>query len=187
MAITGHDVGYLRVSSVDQNLERQLEGVSLDERFEDHASGGSTNRPGWKACLAHLRAGDTLHVHSIDRLARNLNDLLSILTVLLERGVAVRFHKEGLHFTGKDEPFQRLQLQIIGAVSEFERSMIRERQREGIALAKAKGRYKGRKPALSDEQAQVIRRRIGQGEKVSALAAEYGVSRQTVYSRVLGA
>ena len=99
---------------------------------------------------------------------------------MAERGVTVRFHKEKLTFSSDSSPFQKLHLQIIGAVAEFERAFIRERQREGIAIAKAKGKYKGRKRALSAEQLEEISRRIAR-ESVSRIAEEYGVSRQTIY------
>lgn len=183
------NLGYLRVSTVDQHTERQLDGLTLDRVFTDKASGKTIERPALAECLAFLRTRDTLHVHSIDRLARNLQDLLHLLTDLSDAGVTVRFHKEGLTFAPADStegqsPFQRLQLQIIGAVAEFERSMIRERQREGIAIAKAEGRYKGRKPSLTPEQVTTIRERMNAGEKVAHLAREFGVSRQTVYEHM---
>ena len=139
----GQNIGYIRVSTVDQNAERQLDGVELDKTFTDRCSGKDTRRPQLTACLEFLREGDTLHVHSIDRLARNLQDLQSIVQELNTRKITVTFHKERLTFSGtEDDPFQRLQLQVLGAVAQFERSMIRERQREGIALAKAAGKYK---------------------------------------------
>lgn len=178
---TGKNIGYIRVSTADQNTARQLEGVTLDRVFEDRVSGGTINRPAWKDCLAFIREGDVLHVHSIDRLARNLQDLLSILTAMTASGITVKFHKEGLEFNGQDSPFQRLQLQIIGAVAEFERAMIKERQKEGIAIAKSAGKYRGRKPSLDSTQIAEIRRRLKSGEKVAALAREFGISRQTLY------
>lgn len=176
-------VGYIRVSSVDQNTDRQLESVHLDKVFTDKASAKDTSkRPQLKACLDFLREGDTLNVHSIDRLARNLGDLLDLLKTLTSRGVSVRFHKENLTFTGEDNPFQTLQLQIIGAVAQFEREIIRERQREGIAKAQAKGKHCGRKAKLSPEQTEELKARaLAGGEEKKALAAEYGVSRQTLY------
>ena len=154
--------------------------------FEDKASGKDVHRPALERCLEVVRDGDTLHVHSIDRLARNMQDLLSLLSDLTGRGVSVKFHKENLTFTpDKENPFQRLQLQLIGSVAEFERAMIRERQREGIAIAKAAGKYKGRKPSLTPEQAAELRKRVEEnGEKVARLAREYGVSRQTVYEHL---
>lgn len=130
-----------------------------------------------------------LHVHSIDRLARNLQDLLAIVTSLKAKGATVKFHKEKLEFvgsadSGKSDAFQELQLHIIAAVAQFERALILERQREGIAIAKKTGKYRnvGRKPVLSREQMNELRIKLEKGAKVAALAREYGVSRQTVYS-----
>ena len=133
-----------------------------------------------------LREGDTLHVHSIDRLARNVLDLLSLLSELTGRGVSVKFHKENLTFTpDKENPFPRLQHQELGSVAEYERALIRERQKDGIAIAKAAGKYKGRKPSLTTEQVAEHRKRVDlDGEKVARLAREYGVSRQTVYEHL---
>lgn len=180
--MSGHHVAYIRVSSVDQNTDRQLAGVPVDETFTDKASGKDTNRPGLTDCLRHVRKGDTLHVHSIDRLARNMTDLLRLIEDLTERGVTVEFHKERLTFTGEADPFQRLQLQMMGAFAEFERSMIRERQREGIAAAKAKGKQIGAKRKLSPEQVAEIGARLASGATKKDLAREYGVSRQTLYT-----
>ena len=166
---------------VDQNTVRQesaFDGLNLNKVFEDKASGKDVHRPALERCLEVLRDGDTL--------ARNMQDLLSLLSDLTGRGVSVKFHKENLTFTpDKENPFQRLQLQLIGSVAEFERAMIRERQREGIAIAKAAGKYKGRKPSLTPEQAAELRKRVEEnGEKVARLAREYGVSRQTVYEHL---
>lgn len=174
-------VGYVRVSSPDQQALRQLEGVSVARVFTDAVSGKNTQRPGLKACLDFIRDGDTLHVHSIDRLARNLQDLMRMLSDLTDKGVTVHFHKEKLIFSSDDNSFQRLHMQIIGAVAEFERELIRERQKEGILQAKKLGKYKGRKCALNAEQTERIRERINSREKITVLAREYGVTRQTIY------
>lgn len=179
---TGQNVGYVRVSTLIQNTARQLDGISLHKVFEDKASGKNTDRPQLTACLAHLREGDTLHVHSMDRLCRNLDDLRRIVKELTGRGVIVRFHKEGLSFTGEDSPMSNLLLSMLGAVAEFERSIILERQREGISIAKSEGRYKGRKPSLTEDRVLELKRRAGSGEKKTALAREFGISRETVYS-----
>lgn len=181
--MSGQSIGYIRVSSVDQNTARQLDGVALDRTFEDKASGKDTDRPQLTACLLHLRDGDTLHVHSMDRLARNLDDLRRVVRELTARGVVVRFHKEGLTFTGEDSPMSNLLLSMLGAVSEFERALIRERQREGIAVAKAKGVYKGRKAVLTGDRLAELRRRAV-NESKTALAKEFGISRQTVYDAI---
>ena len=180
--MNGQHVGYIRVSSLDQNTERQLDGITLDIRFEEHCSGKDTKRPQLQACLNHLRRGDTLHVHSIDRLARNLKDLQSLVEDLTERGVTIQFHKENLTFTGTENPMQRLMLQMMGAFAEFERSMIRERQREGIAAAKKRGKKIGASPKLSKQQIAAVKKRAKAGESKKALATEYGVSRQTIYT-----
>lgn len=176
------NIGYIRVSTLDQNTGRQLDGITLDKVFTDKASGKSRQRPQLMACLEYVRDGDTLHVHSIDRLARNLQDLLTLISDLTSQAVTVQFHKEGLIFTGEDSPFQRLQLQLIGSVAEFERAMIRERQREGIALAKKEGKYKGRKAALTPTQVEEARAQINAGAKVAQVARELGISRQTLYT-----
>lgn len=175
-------IGYKRVSTVDQNTARQLEGVEVDKVFQDKASGKSADRPQLNAALDYVREGDTLVVHSMDRLARNLEDLRAIVRDLTGRGVRVEFVKESLTFTGEDSAMNVLLLSMLGAVAEFERSMILERQREGIAIAKAAGKYKGRKAALTDQQAEQLRARRAAGESVAALAREYSISRQSVYN-----
>ena len=182
--MTGQQVGYIRVSSVDQNTARQLDGVVFDKVFEDKASGKDVHRPQLGACLSHLREGDTLHVHSMDRLSRNLDDLRRVVKDLAGRGVAVHFHKENLIFTGESSPMANLLLSMLGAVSEFERSIILERQREGIAIAKTQGVYKGRKPSLTPDRIEELRRRAAAGEKKTVLAREFGISRQTLYANL---
>ncbi|MBG0775829.1 MAG: recombinase family protein [Desulfovibrionaceae bacterium] len=178
------NIGYIRVSTVDQNTDRQLDGVELDKRYEDKISGASTKRPQLQACLDYLRDGDTLHVHSMDRLARSMRDIEDLVKELTGRGVTVRFHKEGWTFSGKMDATQTLLFQMLGAVAQFERSIIRERQAEGIAKAKAAGKYKGRKPTLSPEQVQEIKEKVAAGAEKKALAQEYGVSRQTLYRAI---
>jgi DNA invertase Pin-like site-specific DNA recombinase len=186
MAARRHDkkIGYVRTSSLDQNPGRQLEGVELDKIFTEHASGKDTDRPQLQAALDYLREGDVLVAHSMDRLARSLDDLRKIVLGLTQRGVHVQFAKENLTFTGEDSPMSNLLLSMLGAVAEFERSMIRERQREGIALAKKAGVYKGRKPSLTAAQVIEIRKRVAAGEKKARLAAEFKVSRQTLYTAI---
>lgn len=180
----GHDVGYIRVSSYSQNSVRQLQGVQVEKMFEETASAKDAKRPVLKECLEYLRSGDHLHVHSIDRLARNLMDLQRIVTELNEKGVSITFHSENLTFSGggNENPMSTLMLQMLGAFSQFERSLIRERQREGMAQAKKAGKQIGRKPSLSLPQTREIERRIAGGESKAALAREFGVSRQTLYT-----
>jgi DNA invertase Pin-like site-specific DNA recombinase len=150
--------------------------------FEDKASGKDTERPALAEMMRYLRQGDTLVVHSMDRLSRNLEDLRRTVRGLTDRGVRVEFVKESLTFTGDDSPMNTLLLSLLGAVAEFERSLILERQREGIAIAKANGVYKGRRPALDAGRVEELRARLEAGESPSRLAAEFGVSRQTVYN-----
>lgn len=175
-------IGYIRVSAVDQNTDRQLAEVELDKVFEEKASAKDAKRPQLQECLEWLRPGDTLHVHSIDRLARNLVDLLAIIKTLTAKGVAVQFHKEGLAFTGDNHPMQQLQLSMLGAVAEFERALIRERQREGIAAAKAQGRKLGAPTKLGPEQIEQIRAKLAAGASKKAVAQEFGISRTTLYA-----
>ena len=176
------NVGYIRVSSYGQNTDRQLTGLELDQVFEEKASAKDTKRPVLQECLRYLRKGDTLHVHSMDRLARNLFDLQKLVGELTGRGVVVQFHKESLNFSGDENPMATLLLQVMGAIAQFERSLIKERQREGIAAAKAKGKQVGAKPKLTTKQVAEISDRIANGAFKSDLAKEYGVSRQTLYS-----
>jgi len=177
----GKRVGYVRVSSIDQNTERQLDGVEVDKTFTDKVSGKDVNRPQLKAALDYLRDGDVLVVHSMDRLARNLVDLRMLVDGLTARGVLVEFVKERLSFTGEDTLAAKLLLNVMGAVAEFERAMLRERQREGIAIAKKAGVYKGRKPSLTPERVAELRARVAAGEKKAGLAREFGISRETLY------
>jgi len=174
-------VGYTRVSTIDQNLDRQLDGIDVDRVFADKISGKNTHRPALAELLEYVRAGDTVVVHSMDRLARNLDDLRQLVRTLTGRGVRVEFVKESLTFTGDDSPMATLLLSIMGSFAEFERALIRERQMEGIAAAKKRGVYTGRKRALTDGQVAEIRRRVAGGETKAALAREYGVSRETIY------
>ncbi|EPW8658176.1 recombinase family protein [Pseudomonas aeruginosa] len=171
------NVGYIRVSTTDQNTERQLDGVQLKKVFTDKVSGATTDRPELQNMLEYVREGDVIHVHSIDRLARSLVDLLALVQSLTAKGVHVRFNKENLLFTGESNPTQSLMLSIMGSVAEFERAMIRERQREGIAKAKEKGVYKGRSKTIDDE---AIRSHVAAGNSYRDTAKALGVGVSTV-------
>jgi len=178
----GQRVGYVRVSSVDQNTMRQLDGVPVDELFTDKASGKDTKRPALQQALKHLRKGDVLVVHSMDRLARNLSDLLALVKELTGRGVAVEFVRESLSFTGDDSPISNLMLAVMGGAAEFERAMIGERQREGIAIAKAKGKHLGRAAILKPVEVKELRKRVAAGEDKAEIAKAFGISRASVYN-----
>jgi DNA invertase Pin-like site-specific DNA recombinase len=171
---------------LDQRTERQLEQVPVDRIFPDQVAGKDTRRPQLAAVLVFVREGDTVVVHSMDRLARNLDDLRRLVCELTARGVRIEFVKEGLTLTGDDTPMATLLLSLIGAFAEFERELIRERQREGIALAKRRGVYRGRKKALSAIQAGELRDRVRAGEAKAALAREYGISREILHQYLRG-
>ena len=179
--MAGQRIGYVRVSTLDQNDQRQLEGQVLDRVFTDRASGKNTQRPELEELVRFARAGDTVVVHSMDRLARNLDDLRAVVQTLTGKGTRVEFAKEGLVFTGEDSPMANLMLSVMGAFAEFERSLIKERQREGIALAKTRGVYKGRKRALDPQQVIELVARAAAGVPKTQLAKDYGLSRETVY------
>jgi DNA invertase Pin-like site-specific DNA recombinase len=175
-------IGYVRVSTLDQNTERQLEGIDLDISFEDKASGKDTNRPQLQAALKHARLGDIFMVHSMDRLARNVEDMLRLVRELNSKGVTVQFMKENMIFSvNQDDPRSMLMFTMLSAFSQFERALIKERQREGIALAKRKGIYTGRKRALDPIQAEELLKGIGEGTPKTVLAKRFGISRETVY------
>ena len=180
----GQRIGYVRVSTFDQNVDRQLDGQSLDRIFTDKASGKDINRPELDAMLADPgvgREGDTVVVHSMDRLARNLDDLRKLVQSLTKRGVRIEFVKESLAFSGEDSPMANLMLSVMGAFAEFERALIRERQREGIAVARQRGAYRGRKRSLSDEMVAELHRRVDDGERKAVIARDLGISRETLY------
>ena len=183
----GQRVGYIRVSSSDQSPERQIEALNnsgkIDRLFEDKISGRSRQeRPGLTECIAYLRDGDELIVASIDRLARSLVDLRNLVDEIANKGVTVCFLHENLTFTHDGEDARsNLMLSILGSFAEFERAIIRERQAEGIALAKKEGRYPGRKQSLTSKQADEIRQRVAAGESKSALSQELGIARTTLY------
>ena len=184
-AVTGIRIGYVRVSSADQCTDRQLDGEALTVTFTDKASGKNTDRPQLQAMLAgNWPEGSTVVVHSMDRLARSLSDLLRIVEQLTARGIAVHFVKEGKTFRGDStDAMDRLMLSLLGAFAEYERTLIRERQREGIAKAKERGVYKGRRHKLTDPNviAQMVAEANALGAIKTHVAAKYGVSRETLY------
>ena len=181
MKAKGQRIAYVRVSTIDQRTERQLENIKLDRVFTDKASAKDTKRPELDAMLSFVQPGDRVVVHSMDRLARNLDDLRHIVQNLAKRSIAIEFIKEDLTFTGEDSPMANLMLSVMGAFAEFERALLRERQREGIALAKQRGAYRGRKRTLSSDRAAELCRRARAIEKKSDLAREFGITRETLY------
>lgn len=184
MTATGQRIAYVRVSTTDQNPARQMEAVGdVDRTFIDRVSGGSrAGREQLATAMDYARAGDVLVVASIDRLARSVLDLQQIVAELLDRDVAVEFVKEGLRFTPEGgDPRDRLMLNMLASLAEFERALIRERQAEGIAIAKAAGRYRGRARVMDDAMVAEARRRIASGETKAGVARALGVGRATLY------
>lgn len=186
--MAGMNVGYIRVSSDDQNPDRQLNDTTLtiDKKFIDKASGSTTDRPQFQAMMVFLREGDCLYVHSMDRLARNLKDLLSIVDSLTNRGVTIHFYKEGMIFNEKKNPASIFMLQTMGACAQFERELIRERQREGIELYKKKGGKLGREQVLSTKQIEEMKKMREQGAFVSDLVKHFNLSKSSVYRYLEG-
>lgn len=180
MAAKGQRVGYRRLSHLDQAADHQLDGIGLDRVFTDMPARDG-DRPQLSAMLEFLHDGDTVVVHSLDRLARNLDDLHRLVRELTNRGVQIQFVKEQLTITAETSPITQLPLSLIEFFAEFDRTLTRERQREGIALAKQRGVYRGRKRSLSAEQVADLCRRAAGGQAKTALATEFGISRQTVY------
>ena len=173
-------VGYIRVSTVDQNTERQLAEIELDKIFTDKCSGKDRDRPALTECLQFVREGDVLYVHDFSRLARNTIDLVNTVKELRERGVAVHFVKENLN-TEKDNPMSAFMLTVMGAVAQLERDNMLERQREGIAIAKAKGKFKGRQPVVNAAMIERIKKRLDQHATGVEIQRELGISSATYY------
>lgn len=180
--MTGKTIGYIRVSSIDQNIDRQKQDLIVDKLFIDKCSGKTIDRPELKAMLDYIRDEDMITVHSLDRLARNLDDLKKIIKFVIDKKASITFLKENLSFSGDDSPISQLLLSVMGAFAEFERSLIRERQLEGIAIAKAKGLYKGRSPILSKEQIQLIKNDISLKIPKTEIAKKMKISRATLYN-----
>jgi DNA invertase Pin-like site-specific DNA recombinase len=192
----GRIVGYARVSSDDQHLDRQLaalDGLSLSPRtgepliFTDKFSGKDTERPGLNALLDYVREGDTMRVADFSRLSRDLGDLRRLVKQFTDSGVTVEFLHERLTFSGDDSPISNLMLNLLGAVHEFERSQIRRRAAEGIALAKTRGAYTGRAAALKPDQITQAQQQVASGVSKSRVASDLGVSRQTLYTALASA
>lgn len=174
---------YIRVSTVAQNTDRQLTNVECDREYVEKVSAKDTKRKELQAMLANLRKGDLVNVHELSRLARNTQDLLNIVDEIISKGASIKFHKENLVFDGtkKDDAFQTLMLTMLGAISTFERDLMLDRQREGIAIAKAKGKYKGRKSAFSDDDIEQMKTEFRHARNKAELARKYGISRAYLY------
>jgi len=180
-------VAYVRVSSVEQNLGRQLEAVGdVDRVFEEKVSGGSrVDRVALIECIRYAREGDVVKVASMDRLARSLGDLRDIVDEITAKGASITFVKEQQTYSrDTDDAVGRLMLNLLGAFAEFERTLIRERQREGIRLAQAAGKYKGRAQKLTAEQLNEAQRLIKSGVPKAKIARDLHIDRTTLYRAI---
>ena len=189
--MAGKKIAYIRVSSEGQNTSRQdqqIEELCVDKVFTEKVSGKNIqDRPQFQLLLEYAREDDVIYCADLSRWGRSLIDIKTTITDLTKRGVTVTFLKENLTFSGNDDPMSNLLLGILSSLSEWERAVIKSRQMEGVKIAKEKGIYKercGRKPKLTEEQIQEVRKRVQAGEKRSDVALAFGVSRQTVYNLV---
>lgn len=176
---------YKRVSTTDQNLDRQLVDLKCDREYVEKVSAKDTNRPQLQAMLQNIRAGDVVHVHELSRLGRSVKDLLEIVEQITRAGGTVKFHKENLEFKNNDkDPFQALMLNLLSSIAQFERELLLSRQREGIAIAKQKGKYKGKQSRFSDNDIARIRTEFVTTNNKSKLAERYGITRGYLYALV---
>jgi DNA invertase Pin-like site-specific DNA recombinase len=176
--MAGQKIAYKRVSTLSQNIDRQLDGMTFDKEFVDYVSGSTRERQELNRMLQHIREGDEVYIHDISRCARNVQHLLELVKEITRKKVKLHFVKENLKFTGdKSNPMETLLLSLLGSVYEFERSMMLERQREGIAKAKLKGKFKGRKPTVDKE---AILKLLAEGNSMRKVAAITGTSLSTV-------
>lgn len=173
-------VGYIRVSSVDQNTDRQLDGIELDKVFEEKLSGKNMERPELNTCLNFLREGDILFVHSIDRLARSLRDLLNMVDDLVKKGVVIKFVTENMEIGKNGNPMAEFMFSVLGSFAEFERKMIKSRQREGIRKAKERGQQFGRK-SLKPKLITELKNRKAKGQSVKEIAFAMNIGASTIY------
>ncbi|GAA6203876.1 recombinase family protein [Thalassotalea sp. SU-HH00458] len=172
-------IGYIRVSTVEQNTARQLLNLKLDKVFTDKCSGKDTNRPALTQLIEFSREGDVIHCHDISRMARSTEDLLRLIKEFTAKNITLKFHKENLTFDGSNNPLQQLMMTILSGIYQFERAMILERQREGIEIAKAKGKYRGKR--VNHKLHDQIRELYAQGHNKTQIAKKLGCVRATVY------
>lgn len=173
------NVGYVRVSSIQQNTERQLADIPLDKVFTEKASGKNAEREQLNALLNYVREGDTVHVHELSRLGRNVRDLLTIIEELKEKGASIHFHKERLVAGADEDAVSRMMLNVLASVAQMEREMMLERQAEGYAAAKAAGRIVGRGNGKAVDRIGIVSALAG-GGSIRQVAKDFGISTQTV-------
>ena len=175
---------YIRVSTEEQKTDRQLIDVPCDTAYTEKVSAKTINRPELQKMLLKLREGDVINVHELSRLARSTKDLLHVVQQILDEGASIRFYKENLYFeAGRDaDPFQQLMLTMLAAIATFERDIMLSRQKEGIAIAKEKGKYRGRVTQFSKNQLNEIREQFKTVENKAAYARDLGITRQHLYT-----
>lgn len=177
-------IGYKRVSTLIQNTERQLNDLALDITFEDKVSGKTIDRPKLNECKQYCRKGDELYIHSLDRVCRSgVGDAVDLVNEMLAQGVAVHFVKESLSFTGTMSALQEAVLSILATVAKLERDLINERVREGVAIAKAKGRMTGR-PKLQHGLTKEKVIELRQHKSVKEICKEYGIGKSSLYTLI---
>jgi DNA invertase Pin-like site-specific DNA recombinase len=182
--MTGKRIGYIRVSTVDQHPDRQLVDVQLDKKFIEFASASTINRPQLQTMMDFVREDDIVFVHSMDRLSRTVKDLKDVVTFLIEKNVKIKFVKEGLEFGRENSSISMLMLHLLGAFAEFEHAFIRERQLEGVSIAKSKGRYKGGHKKLNESKIEVLRKELLTRKSKTQIAKELGICRQSLYGYI---
>lgn len=173
-------IAYVRVSTVEQNEARQIEALKkygIDKWFTEKVSAKDTNRPQLQAMLEFAREGDTVYIHDFSRLARSTSDLLKMVELLQSKGVHLVSNKESIDTS---TPTGKLMLTMLGAIYEFERTNLLERQREGVAIAKTQGKYKGRKEIKIDDFGAQYQRYLNRELSKVQLAKELNISRPTL-------
>lgn len=191
--MSNQSIGYIRVSTREQSTGRQSDGMEdlkLDRVFTEKASGKSKERPVLRECMAYAREGDTLYIYSMDRLARSLGDLHSIVSELVNKGVIIHFVKENrIYSRDTNDPFNMMLLGILGTFAEFERNVMLERQAEGIAHAKQNGTKSGKpfgKQPLDPNLKPKAITLCDQGFNITEIAKQLGVSRASIYNLLKG-
>jgi len=174
--VSGKRIGYIRVSSTDQNPDRQLEGISLDKKFIEYASAKTMDRPELKKMLDYVREDDIIFVHHSDRLARNLQDFVRILCFCRDKNISIRFVTQKLEYNADSSPMSMFMLHCMVAVAELELSLNEERRKEGIATAQKAGKYKGGKKKLNNENIHKLRHQLTTRMSITEIASDLKVS-----------
>jgi DNA invertase Pin-like site-specific DNA recombinase len=175
------NIAYIRVNTSGQNTTHQLKGVAFDQAFEDKVSGKESDRPALNAMIKFLREGDVVHIHDLSRLGRNLKELRELIDEIMSKGATVKFHKEKLTFSDSSDDADKRLLNMLGAVYEFERELMLERQVDGqlddIVMAKVEGEYKGRKASIDNDEILAL---LDSGMSIRNVAAKLSLGVSTI-------